>query len=107
MKEIRTHGGGGAGKDKSIPLSRGLAVCLGLGVLTLLAGGDLSPEHLPERFQRPNLSGTRDDTVLPLAAMEAEHIRRALARGLSQEETAEMLGIAPSTLWRKRKRYGI
>ena len=85
---------------------RELANTLERAVL-LCAGSDLSHEHLPERFQKASCPGTRDDAVLPLAAMEAEHIRRALARGLSQEETAEILGIAPSTLWRKCKRYGI
>jgi NtrC-family two-component system response regulator AlgB len=39
--------------------------------------------------------------------IEERHLRRALDRGLPLERTAELLGIDPSTLWRKRKRYGL
>jgi NtrC-family two-component system response regulator AlgB len=37
--------------------------------------------------------------------LEEEHIRRILASGVSLEEAAVVLGIDPSTLYRKRKRY--
>ncbi len=39
--------------------------------------------------------------------MEAEHIRRILASTATIEEAAAKLGIDPSTLYRKRKKYGI
>ena len=44
----------------------------------------------------------------PLAEMEAEEIRRALAytRG-HQGRAAELLGISRKALWEKRKRYGL
>jgi len=44
----------------------------------------------------------------PLAAVEAEEIRRALAytRG-HQGRAAELLGISRKALWEKRKRYGL
>ncbi len=44
---------------------------------------------------------------LTLDQVEAEHIRRTLASTATMEEAAEVLGIDPSTLYRKRKRYGL
>ena len=38
--------------------------------------------------------------------VEREHILRVLARAATQEEAARILGLDPSTLWRKRKKYG-
>lgn len=42
-----------------------------------------------------------------LEQLEAEHIRRVLARTPILDEAATILGIDPSTLYRKRKRYGL
>jgi NtrC-family two-component system response regulator AlgB len=42
-----------------------------------------------------------------LDQLEAEHIRRVLAGAATMEEAAGILGIDPSTLYRKRKRYGL
>jgi NtrC-family two-component system response regulator AlgB len=42
-----------------------------------------------------------------LELLEAEHIRRVLASTPTMEEAAAILGIDPSTLYRKRKRYGL
>ena len=42
-----------------------------------------------------------------LEQLEAEHVRRVLARTPTLDEAAEVLGIDPSTLYRKRKRYGL
>jgi NtrC-family two-component system response regulator AlgB len=42
-----------------------------------------------------------------LEELEAEHIRRVLASAATIEQAAEILGIDPSTLYRKRKRYGL
>ena len=44
---------------------------------------------------------------LTLDQMEAEHIRRVLASTATIEKAATTLGIDPSTLYRKRKKYGI
>jgi NtrC-family two-component system response regulator AlgB len=44
---------------------------------------------------------------LTLEELEAEHIRRVLAATSTMEEAATILGIDPSTLYRKRKRYGL
>jgi NtrC-family two-component system response regulator AlgB len=45
--------------------------------------------------------------VATLDQLEAEHIRRVLAAAATMEEAASILGIDPSTLYRKRKRYGL
>jgi NtrC-family two-component system response regulator AlgB len=42
-----------------------------------------------------------------LEQLEAEHIRRVLATAATLDEAATILGIDPSTLYRKRKRYGL
>jgi NtrC-family two-component system response regulator AlgB len=45
--------------------------------------------------------------AVTLDQLEAEHIRRILAATPTLEEAAAILGIDPSTLYRKRKRYGL
>ncbi len=42
-----------------------------------------------------------------LEQLEIEHIRRVLATTASRDEAARILGIDPSTLYRKRKQYGL
>jgi two-component system, NtrC family, response regulator AlgB len=46
-------------------------------------------------------------SAVTLEQLEAEHIRRMLAQTPTMEEAATILGIDPSTLYRKRKRYGL
>ena len=65
-------------------------------------------EDLPESLHNPEAElyiaqpdGTR------LKDFEREHILRALAENHTFEQAAATLGIDVSTLWRKRKRYGI
>ena len=57
------------------------------------------------------LSGTAvrpDGPVLPLAEVERRHILATLERfGGNRRRTAEALGIAPNTLWRRLRRYGV
>ncbi len=42
-----------------------------------------------------------------LEELETEHIRRVLIATETREEAARILGIDPSTLYRKRKQYGL
>jgi two-component system, NtrC family, response regulator AlgB len=42
-----------------------------------------------------------------LAEIEREHLARVVARASSFDAAAQILGIDPTTLQRKRKRYGL
>jgi NtrC-family two-component system response regulator AlgB len=73
----------------------------------LAPGRTLRVEHLPARLRERDAAEDASEEHLTLAQLEERHVRRALARNLPQDETARQLGIDPSTLWRKRKRYGL
>ncbi len=67
----------------------------------------IEPHAFPERIAArasaaPSLGGD-----VSLDAIEKEHILRVLARKETLEQAAESLGIDVSTLWRKRKKYGV
>ncbi|HEY7309838.1 MAG TPA: sigma-54 dependent transcriptional regulator [Gemmataceae bacterium] len=63
--------------------------------------------HLPGQVGNPPPARVEVGGAVTLDALEAEHIRRILAASVSLEEAAATLGIDPSTLYRKRKRYGL
>jgi len=65
-----------------------------------------SPQSLIPNPQSP-LPVDPADAPLTLDQIEAEHIRRVLASTSTMEEAATKLGIDPSTLYRKCKKYGI
>jgi len=73
----------------------------------LAPGRTIRLEHLPERLKEKSAVNGASDDHLTLAELEERHIRRALAQNLPQDDTARLLGIDPSTLWRKRKKYGL
>ncbi|MBI2424744.1 MAG: sigma-54-dependent Fis family transcriptional regulator [Candidatus Hydrogenedentes bacterium] len=80
----------------------------------IMAEGDLiRAADLPEQVRvglRPRLSLPyhAEDGILPLNAVEANHIRTVLERlEWNQSHAAQRLGISRSTLWRKMKEYGI
>jgi NtrC-family two-component system response regulator AlgB len=63
---------------------------------------------LPTQVGSPPLSKTIEvGGAVTLEHLEAEHIRRILTSTATMEAAAVVLGIDPSTLYRKRKRYGI
>ncbi len=83
------------------------AVILAAGPVVVLA-------NLPSQIGNPSHAAQDTsaklqaaDEPLTLEQMEADYIRRVLASAASIGEAAAKLGIDPSTLYRKRKRYGI
>jgi NtrC-family two-component system response regulator AlgB len=72
----------------------------------LSSGPFVEMNHLPAQIENQiAVDGSAEATSLD--QIEAEHIRNVLATTQSIEEAATKLGINPSTLYRKRKRYGI
>ena len=66
-------------------------------------------EDLPDRLLAPRRPSEPPlpDRALSLEEMERRHIQQVLAEAATLEDAAARLGINPTTLWRKRKRYGI
>jgi NtrC-family two-component system response regulator AlgB len=65
----------------------------------------IEPEAFPAKMQASTSpAGPQLGDDVTLAEIEAEHIRRVVARAASQDAAAATLGIDVSTLWRKRKR---
>jgi two-component system, NtrC family, response regulator AlgB len=74
----------------------------------ILASGSLVElNDLPSQIGSPAAPLPAANGPLTLDQLEADHIRRTLASASTIEEAAARLGIDPSTLYRKRKRYGI
>lgn len=67
-------------------------------------GGTIRADHLPPEIQHPDDTPTTLDScsLQSLKAVETAHIRRTLeAAGGNRRRAAKILGISPSTLWRK------
>jgi NtrC-family two-component system response regulator AlgB len=76
--------------------------------VVLARGEVIQTEDLPDRLYAPAPSVPRGaPTTLSLEELERRHIEQALAESETLEEAAARLGINPTTLWRKRKRYRI
>jgi NtrC-family two-component system response regulator AlgB len=73
----------------------------------LSPGPEVDLIHLPVRLT--STGGARLEVGGPhtLEAIEIEHIRRVLASTASLDDAANVLGINPSTLYRKRKLYNL
>ena len=76
---------------------------------TLLANGDvLTPDLLPEEVRVSSRSVVPlQDGDDSLEAAERRHIAQVVARHPTLDTAAKALGIDPSTLYRKRERYGL
>jgi len=75
--------------------------------VVLMEGRVLDASMLPRKVADAPEAGPGLGGDVSLDDVEREHIRRVLLRTASLEDAARILGIDPSTLWRKRKRYGI
>ncbi len=76
----------------------------------LCEGPLIGLSDLPSRVAEPPTSDAdRIEVGQPvrLETLEAEHIRQILSRSSSRDEAARILGIDPSTLYRKRKQFGL
>jgi NtrC-family two-component system response regulator AlgB len=74
----------------------------------LLCRGDaIDTGDLPPSVMAPPPARIGIGEGVPIDAVEVEHIRRVLASSPSLDDAARTLGIDPSTLYRKRKRYGL
>jgi two-component system, NtrC family, response regulator AlgB len=69
--------------------------------------GDLPDNLSPETRSAPDGGATQAGARLTLEELENEHLRRVLAATTSLEEAAQILGIDPATLYRKRKKLGL
>lgn len=73
----------------------------------LAEGSEITPDLLPEEVRSaatPARAPSDDDT---LEAAERRHIAAVLARAPTLDAAARALGVDPSTLFRKRERYGL
>ncbi len=70
----------------------------------LARNGVIEIGHLPEEVR----SATEQPyPIISLEEAEKLHIKRVLQYASDYQQAAEMLGIDPATLWRKRKKYGL
>ena len=75
--------------------------------LIMTNGGRIEVAHFPAylRGRDSNPDGCQIGSMVSLEALERAQIERILEATSSREEAASVLGIDPTTLYRKRKRY--
>jgi NtrC-family two-component system response regulator AlgB len=73
--------------------------------LVLSRDGLIPAESLPDAVLAP--AGDAAAEPLSLEEVERRHVQEVLASSATLEEAAARLGIDPTTLWRKRKRWGL
>jgi NtrC-family two-component system response regulator AlgB len=76
----------------------------------LAEGPEIGLADLPPRFNAPaagTLVPIEVGQPVSLEQLENEHIRRVVSTSSSLDEAARILGIDPSTLYRKRKQHGL
>jgi NtrC-family two-component system response regulator AlgB len=75
--------------------------------LVLTRGDIIAVESLPDAVLAPPSKVAPDAESLSLEDVERRHVQQVLASSATLEEAAGRLGIDPTTLWRKRKRWGL
>ncbi|MEO8479215.1 MAG: sigma-54 dependent transcriptional regulator [Gemmatimonadota bacterium] len=73
----------------------------------LAPGARIGVQTLPRSGGSNSALGLAADELVSLEGMEARYIRHVIETTGSVEAAATVLEVAPSTLWRKRKKYGI
>ncbi len=72
----------------------------------ILATGDkIDVNDFPDTLRGSQPSGAMIGSRVSLEELEREHILRVIEIADSMDEAAQILGIDPATLYRKRKRY--
>jgi NtrC-family two-component system response regulator AlgB len=75
---------------------------------SVLSRGDtIAPDDLPDSLFRESPDLVKVSHSASLEELEREHIARVLGEAATLDEAAATLGINVTTLWRKRRRYGI
>jgi NtrC-family two-component system response regulator AlgB len=69
----------------------------------------IRPEDLPDAVLAPPIPAPADGApgALSLEDVERRHVQTVLAEAATLEEAAARLGINVTTLWRKRRRWGL
>jgi NtrC-family two-component system response regulator AlgB len=73
--------------------------------LVLSSGDTLEVASLPDALLAPARSASEPAEALSLEDVERRHVEQVLATSATLEDAAARLGIDPTTLWRKRKRW--
>jgi NtrC-family two-component system response regulator AlgB len=73
-----------------------------LGSTPQITAAQLPFEEGQERREAPEVG-----QFVSLEDVERAHIRRVMSATDSLDEAADVLGIDPATLWRKRKKYDL
>jgi len=71
----------------------------------LCKGKQLAPSDLPAHIANFKADAKNGLDFKTIAEMESAHIQNVLTQASSMEAAAQILGIDPATLWRKRKKY--
>jgi DNA-binding NtrC family response regulator len=75
--------------------------------LVLVSGDTITASVVPDRLLAPTVAASPPERPLSLEELERLHVQEALATSTTLEEAAARLGINPTTLWRKRRRWGL
>jgi NtrC-family two-component system response regulator AlgB len=94
MKALRTYRWSGNVRELENVIER---------AALLAANGTIAIAHLPEEVRSV---AEKPAHAFSLEEIEKLHIKRVLQHAKDYDEAAQILGIDPATLWRKRKKYG-